>query len=149
MTGVETAAERISRLDEQHRALCEARAAGTLPQAFVDQVDGRYPRFLWDRPAADAALAASLGVVVTTVDGGAGETSRRFTFLRSGAIADGPLLLAFVETSPHAFSRALRRHIERTAGAQIVPLSADDEMRVLLWMLARARDRVAAQGIAH
>ena len=149
MTGIETAAEHIARLDEQHRSPCEARSAGTLPQAFVDQVDGRYPDFLWERPAADAGLAASVGIVVAVVDGDEGEVTPTFTLLRSSLVADGRLLLAFVEISPRTFSRALHRHIERTARVQIAPLSADDEMRISLWLLARARELMAAQNHSH
>ncbi|MBS3180029.1 MULTISPECIES: hypothetical protein [unclassified Pseudoclavibacter] len=149
MTGIETAAEYIARLDDEHRSLCEARAAGTLPQAIIDQVDKLDPDFLWDRPAAEAALAASVGIVVTMADGGTGKAAPRFTLLRSGVVSDGALLLAFVETPPSVFSRALHRHIERQAGVQIVPLGADDEMRISLWLLFRARELVAAQGIAH
>lgn len=147
MTGIETAAEHIARLDEQHRSLCEARSAGTLPQASVDQVDGRYPDFMWDRRAAEVGLAASLGVVVAMADGGDSVAAPTFTLLRAPLVADGSLLLAFIETSPSVFSRALHRHIERQAGVQIAPLSPDDSMRVSLWLLVRARDLMAAQGI--
>lgn len=149
MTGLETAAEHIARLDEQHRALCEARAAGTLPQPLIDEVVRLDPDFLWDRSAAEVGLAASAGIVVAVVDGDEGEVTPTFTLLRSSLVADGRLLLAFVETSPRTFSRALHRHIERTARVQIAPLSADDEMRISLWLLARARELMAAQNHSH
>lgn len=164
MTTTETAAQRIVRLDEQHRALCEARAAGTLPQAVVDEVERRDPDFMWDRPAADAALAASSEIEVEySLD--PDEDSDEFgeqldgsvALLRADIVADLDLMRAFLTESPTDFSTTLAEHCqslaeEDTIGSnlppEVDPLSANDEMRVSLWLLARARELKAARAAA-
>lgn len=165
MTTTETAAQHIVRLDTQHRALCEARAAGTLPQAVVDEVERRDPDFLWDRPATDAALAASSEIEVEYSLDPDDEDSDEFgeqldgsvALLRAEVVTDQALLRAFVTESPDAFSTTLAEHCQALAEddaigssvpPEVDPLSADDEMRVSLWLLARARELKAAQAAA-
>lgn len=148
MSTTETAADRIARLDDQHRALCEARAAGTLPQAVVDEVELRDPDFMWDRAAADSALAASTGIEVDVLGDDRGSEPPSLTLLRADLVADRALMLVFLEQSPQAFSTALRDHIQAFAMTPVAPLSTNDETRVSLWFLVRARELLAARGLS-
>lgn len=161
MTTTETAAARIVRLDNQHRALCEARAAGTLPQATIDKVDRLDPDFMWDRAGADAALAASSEIEVEySLD--PDEDSDEFgeqldgsvALLRADIVADLDLMRAFLTESATTFSTTLAEHVQSLAEEdgigssfppEIDPLSANDEMRVSLWLLVRARELKTAQ----
>lgn len=144
-TTTETAAQRIARLDEQHRALCEARAAGTLPQAVIDEVELLDPDFMWDRAAADSALAASTGIAVAVLGDDSEYEAPTGAFLRADLISDRALMLAFLEASPAGFSAALHDHFEAVAAAPVAAISADDEYLVSLWMLVRARELLAAR----
>lgn len=158
----ETAAARIARLDEQHRDLCERRAAGTLPQAIIDRVELLDPDFMWDRAAADAALAASSEIEVEYALDPDDEDSDEFgeqldgsvALLRAEVVDDVDLMRAFVTESPDAFSTTLAEHCQALAEEdgigssvppEVDPLSANDEMRVSLWLLARARELKAVQ----
>lgn len=161
MTTTETAAARIVRLDTQHRDLCERRAAGTLPQAIIDRVELLDPDFMWDRAAADAALAASSEIEVEysldpdeDSDEFEDQPSGSVILVRAEVVADRGLLNAFLSESPTAFSMTLAEHCQSLAEADTIgsnlppeadPLSADDEMHVALWLLVRARELKTAQ----